>query len=335
MHPFSQQFRSRPSRAAFTLVELLVVIAIIGVLVALLLPAVQQAREAARRMQCGNNLKQLGLAMHTYHDVSQAFPPATSRCADGDGTIDFHANCPGYSMRLLPFIEQDALFDSITWGAPFEGSATVNRLVRDARIDTFHCPSDSEIVTEETSDMYSARLRNYVINMGSTRYLTGTGTHTDDNGLTAEHFPGIGDWRDEWPNGWKANAVKMRDVTDGLSNTLMLGEIITPERVNIWCPLGRIHQTMGTGFTGFYPPNSLLADRMHFGENIVSYSGGKAFSAVNDWMPMSVVGAKSLHPGGAQFALGDGSVRFIPETVDRVLYLNLSARNDGNPIGSF
>ena len=142
----------------FTLIELLVVIAIIATLVAILLPAVQQAREAARRSTCKNNLKQLGLAMHNYHDVSNTFPPAWGYCNG-----NFASNCPSYAMRLLPYLEQGAIFDQIDWGQPFEGSNTVNVQVRTAAIPVFECPSDTQMITEAGSDIFNQRLRNYVL----------------------------------------------------------------------------------------------------------------------------------------------------------------------------
>ncbi len=317
----------------FTLIELLVVIAIIATLVAILLPAVQQAREAARRSTCKNNLKQLGLAMHNYHDVSNTFPPAWGYCNG-----NFASNCPSYAMRLLPYLEQGAIFDQIDWGQPFEGSNTVNVQVRTAAIPVFECPSDTQMITEAGSDIFNQRLRNYVLNIGTSRStwnLFGQTTFTDANGLTATCNPGIGEIRDVPGVGATPQIVRMADVTDGLSNTLMIGEIITPEEVDIWCPLGRIHQNMGSFFTGFYPPISLFSDRMFYGSRAKKYGGGKAYTCVDDWSLAAVVSLKSWHKGGVQVVLGDGSVRFISESVDRNTHIRLTGRNDGNVIGEF
>lgn len=320
-------------RSAFTLIELLVVIAIIATLVAILLPAVQQAREAARRSNCKNNLKQLGLAMHNYHDVHNAFTPAWGLCGNPRGP---GANCPSYAMRLLPFLEQSALYDTIDWNSPVEGSTTVNAQIRTELLPVFECPSDTQIVTEAGSNMWSQRLRNYVLNIGSTRStwnLFGSTSYTDPNGLTTPNSPGIGEIRDLAPA--RPMNVRMADVTDGLTNTYMIGEIITPETVNIWCPLGRVQQNMGSFFTGFYTPNSLFSDRMFFGSRVTSYGGGLKYTCVDEWDLASVVTLRSWHKGGVQVVLGDGSVRFMGENIDRVTHNRLAGRSDGNVIGEF
>ncbi|HBN75421.1 MAG TPA: prepilin-type cleavage/methylation domain-containing protein, partial [Planctomycetaceae bacterium] len=126
----------------FTLIELLVVIAIIAILVALLLPAVQQAREAARRSSCKNNMKQLGLALHNYHDTYSTFPPASVRQPTGGGVNEWESSMIGWQARILGFMEQSALYDLIDWGITPGNSGTNNTTVRGTEVAGYRCPSD-------------------------------------------------------------------------------------------------------------------------------------------------------------------------------------------------
>ncbi len=314
---------SRFTRRGFTLIELLVVIAIIATLVAILLPAVQQAREAARRSSCKNNLKQLGLAIHNYHDTFDYLPQAISNCRDWGNSLWDHRGCPGYAFRLLPFLEQGALYDTITWGLLFEGSSTINVEQRTANIPVFHCPSDSILLTEQNSNTWSGLMRNYPVNMGNTDYDQ---SNLDQNGVTINFQKGMFEFFNKW--------TKLRDVNDGLSNTYMVGEIITPESVNTWTGMGRIHQNMGSGFTAFYTPNSKNQDIIANGYNKLGGENPAQTAIAGDWWN-AIVTLRSFHKGGAQVTLGDGSVRFISDNIDLGTHHSLAGRMDGKVVGEF
>jgi len=279
-------------KSGFTLVELLVVIAIIGVLIALLLPAVQQAREAARRMQCNNHLKQLGLAFHNYHDTFGNFPP---------GWIDNDQNNEsewGWSVMILPFMEQRALYDTLN---PAEerlytvlGSGTNNQLnALQQPLETYRCPSDTapdtipydesgtsrQFDSDTTPSNFDVPSSNYIANMGVCR----RGRDSKNTGV-AYGNSGLG----------------FRDITDGSSNTLLLGErAYKIGQTYTWAAtwIGT-RNTDGSGTRGtFYNTGIVL-----FPININNNNGRYSFS--------------SNHPGGANFARCDGSVSFLSETID-------------------
>ncbi|UUO07369.1 DUF1559 domain-containing protein [Blastopirellula sp. J2-11] len=295
----------RNRRLGFTLVELLVVIAIIGVLIALLLPAVQQAREAARRMQCTNNQKQLGLALHNYHDVNRSFPAG------------FH-NRNGWSWCtfLLPYVEQNAMYDQLSVTTSRMDFSDSNILSgAQTKITDFRCPSDSapdlnDYLTPKGSDdsRPEVALANYVGSMGP------------DNAAVTDS-PGNGIF-------WALSYIKMRDILDGTSNTFLLGER------NYFVNKGSLWVGVTHSSTGSSDKKMTLAS--------VRTSDG----ALND--PTNVKCFSSLHPGGALFTFCDGSVQFIPETIDAAYdytnssgtqtistYQRLGCRNDGVPIGSY
>ena len=207
----------RINRPAFTLVELLVVIAIIGILIALLLPAVQAAREAARRMQCSNNMRQATVAMHVYHDAHQRLPLG-SLC-DLYGT---------WVARLLPYLEQKELYTMYTFGAVY--SDANNRRVTQQRISTYTCPSD-----QPQTQWQNIACHNYVANFGNTGHDRVNYSHAEVraewNGFTFggapfEELDGLNNL-DEPKLG-----VPFRDISDGLVNTLMLSETVQAEGLN-------------------------------------------------------------------------------------------------------
>jgi len=270
------------SRRGFTLVELLVVIAIIGVLIALLLPAVQQAREAARRMQCSNNLKQIGLGLHNYHDTHLGFPIGAvkhSHFGDGwDPTI--------WSAFLLPYIEQKAVYDELKleWAANnWEFDRTANGIGATI-LDAFVCPSDPG----------PAKQQEFNAEMAKSNY----------KGCVGNVLPGDNDYdKSSFTGMFGTNfSRRMRDVTDGTSNTICVGETdsaknLTSRFATCW---------VGTDYVG-YPD--------------------RAFSPTDDAYPINKNGGTrpdraygSFHPGGALFLLVDGSVSFLPETIDGANY---------------
>ena len=271
-------------RKAFTLIELLVVIAIIAILVALLLPAVQQAREAARRTQCKNNLKQLGLALHNYHDVSLTFP------------MGWFDNVPAgtgrwtWTAHVLPYVDQAPLYSQLDVGnnrpQDVYNDATLRSLIQQP-YSAFRCPSDTG------PDLNSARLvggnqistNNYMGNNGSNRlekFLP------DADGVF-----------------YFQSKVRIRDITDGTSNTIFVGE-------RAWMLEG---QTLMAGLLFMQPDSNGNQD---IGGTQGMSSGGAPINSTNTGssVPHSLRGFSSNHTGGAQFLLADGAVRFISENID-------------------
>jgi prepilin-type N-terminal cleavage/methylation domain-containing protein/prepilin-type processing-associated H-X9-DG protein len=301
-------------RLAFTLVELLVVIAIIGILVGLLLPAVQAAREAARRMQCSNNLKQIGLALHNYHDAYRAFPLGHLFPGQGAGT--------GWTwtLAILPFIEQGSLYQNIDVRLPVKDPLNLPFAV--AKVPNSRCPSMDGPETKSDLGAVVVPTASYVGNAGSfdlSFELKGTQPAGRLNGMFGR------DW-----------GVKIADVTDGTSNTLFVGETVLWQFS--WDPnwLFRINNTgVGAG-------NSLGAVRT----GIRKINPAAITSQI-----IRREAFASKHTGGANFCLVDGSVHFISENIEHTntewaqysaspglsmgTYQNLSSRNDGQVLGQF
>lgn len=318
-------------RHAFTLVELLVVIAIIGVLVALLLPAVQQAREAARRMTCTNNLKQLGLGLQNYHDTFQAFPGVSHKCAPAVvGVEGTHAHWT-WGTQMLPFIEQSGTYDVLTAPNDYmhDAIADANRLaILKTPISGFRCPSDTGptlnpkyICTSE-----EIALSNYIGSNDAQEITRGTNT-----GL---FVPGSNVSLDA-----STKQRKMRDVTDGTSNTIAIGE-------RAW-KLGGVE--LGAGLIYGMSGNADLRITGDYNHGYISVVGaGKppinwnltCGSSCNDVDGRQ--GFSSLHPGGSQFVFVDGSVHFISETIfhtpagaNESTYELLLAVDDGLVVGEY
>lgn len=283
-------------RKGFTLVELLVVIAIIGILIALLLPAVQAAREAARRMTCSSNLKQLGLAMHNYHDSHKCFPPAFM-VVDETGEIN---GGWAWAVFLMPYIEQSPLQDKLS-----VSKYTLNRVVSDPELlpmlqiplDVLKCPSSKVNSMREYlgpgSEMVSTA--NYMGCRGFFRYSGQTHLEKKNNGI----FYG-------------ESATRFADITDGTSNTIALGERTVlppytdePKRWPSWCGPGGLTATKGVGST----VSSSVYGRMNHPTDMHLFS--------------------SDHPDGATFCMADGSVRFISDLIESDDG-GVSPKNDGD-----
>jgi prepilin-type N-terminal cleavage/methylation domain-containing protein len=311
---------------AFTLVELLVVIAIIGVLIALLLPAVQAAREAARRMQCSDHQKQIALAFHNYHDVHNAMPE------------EFFKNYYGtWAVHTLPFIEQTALYDQ--WKANSSlfdwWGATANRtLLDEVVINVYRCSSDSKrTVTWANPGTYA--LHNVVCCMRRAAVYTvsgGTDTDQTNNGYCNYGSPAV-EWKSAMFYGHNRDVgrkwITLAEVKDGLSNTAACSETVQgyPKSgsdlrgLNIWGD--------ACFFTCYYTPNTTNADILFGGgtsqydKHPVSNSGGNA---------ASVLSARSFHTGGANVGYGDGSVHFISNTVNLDAWRNLGSCDDNQSL---
>ncbi|MFV0446809.1 MAG: DUF1559 domain-containing protein [Planctomycetaceae bacterium] len=317
----------KPRRHGFTLIELLVVIAIIAILVALLLPAVQQVREAARKSQCQDHLHNLVIAMHNYENSAGGLPLAGDEVTFNPtgGTLAVGRDGWGYKHRILPFIEQKPLFDMSNFSVKYNGHSTINKEIREAEIDLMRCPSDNPLATEMgATSNWSSVYDNYVVCLGNTNYTAGdltiAGIAVTGNKALFELARNRGCF------------VKMRDCTDGTSNSLMVGEVITPEQPNIWSPLGRPIAIMGSGFTAAYPPNTPANDSLVQCHNRLTGKPGSFCTGIpgGEWYNQ-IVAQRSFHAGGAQTALGDGKVTFISENIDTNLYRALAGRSEGTP----
>jgi len=332
--------RPRSLRSAFTLVELLVVIAIIGVLVALLLPAVQSAREAARRMSCSNNLKQLGIALHNYHDVNLRFPPAGINygwCLNpppATGAVENKIlNANGLAM-MMPFYEQTAMAgqyqstqpaaeitggnttccgpNNATESLAGNGTAAINAPLAKIPLKIFHCPSDPNDPLLPATGVYAV---GYNTNRGQ-----GAKTNYDFEVLGGQY---------QCKNWWVQNVATRRmfgensntrfaDVQDGTSNTVAFCEstrLVYNGRCTPWAYRGWVQ--VG---------------------NDIAYAQG-----INNWVYNATMIPKvgqvgswgwpgSLHPSGCMVCLGDGAVRFVPQATDTVIRTSLAAMADGNTV---
>jgi len=336
--------RHRRQRRGFTLIELLVVIAIIAILIALLLPAVQQAREAARRTQCKNNLKQIGLALHNYHDVYKMFPMGYM---DGSSINEGWA----WSAMILPFLDQKPLFDQL--GVNQQSlrarlaAGDPGQLLR-TPLPAYRCPSDNpgnngpNLIHQNRHfgggvGTVAGGLGNYAVS--ASNYMGSSGTRSNNNGVPLANqndSRGIFGW---------ISSFRIRDILDGTSNTFMVGERDTSIcRSGTW--VGVRNRANGSRGAWVVLGETWLA-KLNQSIAVINWSAdggcGEGFS--------------SNHPGGAQFLFCDGSVRFISDNINfnpgpsggpafnaapgsatlaaMGVYQRLGRRNDGHPVGDY
>jgi prepilin-type N-terminal cleavage/methylation domain-containing protein len=298
------------SRRAFTLIELLVVIAIIAVLIGLLLPAVQKIREAANRMKCSNNLKQLGLAMHNYHDAFQHFPP-------GDAAAGPYGT---WQVSILPFIEQDNLFrlyvnfgNAQLTGIAFDSPVNQTNVTSKV-LPLLTCPSDPNAGQFMP---LGVSLHNYAVNFGNT-----TRTQLLFKGVT---FGGA-------PFSLNNKTFRIADVTDGTSNTLLASEVLQGiSKTGITDMRGCTWWGHTAGFEGYFGPNSTSADSFQsrtLCNNLPDQGLPCVVTAVSQF------GARSKHAGGVNAALCDSSVRFFTNNVSLTTWRALSTSQGGEVIGN-
>ena len=327
-------------RLGFTLIELLVVIAIIGVLIGLLLPSVQQARESARRMQCGSNLRQLMLAMHSHESGHRQFPAGylsdTTRNDRDSSTLD-GAPGTGWGLQLAPFLEEAAMANNFA-GVTDPGQGILhpaNRNLVSQKFQFFLCPSSAgDREPFVVKDIGGSPLASG-IELGRSHYVANAG-HEEPWGM----FPASQSW-DAIANGplYRNSTTRQRNVTDGMSTTVFLGEHTSSLSEKSWAgivPGGASHPTQKfatrIGTAADYAATLVLVHSGPAAAETALY-GYEVIHPPNS--PAShVCQMYSDHPGGANVANGDGSVRFVSEFINQDVWRAVSSVADGEVVSS-
>lgn len=281
----------------FTLVELLVVIAIIGILIALLLPAVQAAREAARRITCCNNLKQMGMALHNYADANpETFPP-------GSPGVEKH----GLFTYMLPYLEEQAVFGEIDTTAN-----PLNEPHRYTVIPAYHCPSyrGPTLLPPTDPNYYSGAMTNY-------QGVGGT-VVDDDEGIATSHgrLPQNGIF------GYEMNR-KMRDIGDGLSNTLAMGEFVHRD----WDPTSTVSDDLGNVRPWILGTSGMMG--IYAFKVVSDFPINSPLQRMIDKVPFNHLPFGSNHPSGANFLMADASVAYYDEMIDFTVFRGMATCNGG------
>lgn len=333
------ELSGRQSRTGFTLVELLVVIAIIGVLIALLLPAVQAAREAARRTQCSNNVKQIALALHNYHDAHRIFPPGESKLTDGN---------PGHawSGQIIPYLEQATLTIDYNYsGYPFSWASLPPQHYKALAtvIPTYLCPSSGHAPTMNYDGVPEPGL--LPPNTGSTpQALLNAIGMLEYHGIAGSNrimvpiapTPGAGTTSNQGIL-YPFSKVRFKHITDGTSKTLIVGEyshVTENQKFNSWGGLG---DSDGTWDIGSWPDNTYACKTIAFPPLTAYFWPAPDTSIAPGPITQTITRAalKSGHPGGIHVAFADGSVRFLAAEINLETYRNLADRADGNTGGDY
>lgn len=339
-------------RRAFTLIELLVVIAIIAILIALLLPAIQQAREAARRTQCKNHLKQIGLAIHNYHDAHATFPPGRMR-----SSIDGQGRCFSAYAHLLPFLDAAPLYNQINFNANPDDPAA-NGIALGQTIPFFLCPSDSYRILQSNT------VSGVIVNSAVHNYPLSTGTTYPLSPRNPGGLPVTGIF-------YENSRVRFADIVDGGSNTVCISETIKAEGgPTTWDGVSptngfvltagndnassgpeltdyasqchqsglKLQQTRGSRWLYGAPGHSMYNHMRPPNDPDIDCRGGLPHSIRSNywWDRLSLnVAARSRHTGGVHALFCDGRTRFVGSNVDTRIWQALGSRNGGEIIGEF
>jgi prepilin-type N-terminal cleavage/methylation domain-containing protein/prepilin-type processing-associated H-X9-DG protein len=320
--------RELARRRAFTLVELLVVIAIIGTLVGLLLPAVQSARESARRSACTNKIKQWALAVHNFHDANRAYPYGTSRTnpPGGEATAGSAPSWPRrtWIVYLWPFIEETALADQFNYTVQYSDNGTPARpggrtnlwlIMRTPPI--YYCPSDRVGAV----DGVDGSKTNYLVNWGtSTLYDSTRPARQAPFGWTSGT-----DWGNQVPY-----RISVKDITDGLSKTLLFGEVRFTEA-------DTPNDSRGIAFNDVGPPGFMTRNTPNSGSDVLhrctSSPSMPCTTAASGSRFTGTVTSRSRHPGGVVVAMCDGAARFVSDSVTLANWQAMSTISGGESIG--
>jgi prepilin-type N-terminal cleavage/methylation domain-containing protein/prepilin-type processing-associated H-X9-DG protein len=297
--------RPKVPRSGFTLIELLVVIAIIAVLIGLLLPAVQKVRESAARAKCNNNLKQVIVALHNYHQAFQVLPPGSPGTFDG-----VNANSYGFQFYLYPYLEQEPAYNIIEASLK-AGSIPWSANGCDQVVLSLNCPSDPHAPKHTFVNVTPPQpgfSTNYVGCWGNTVFSS-----TPGNGIF-----------------YYQSTVRMTDITDGTSNTFALGEILLVPDTNLWDLRGKIFDVEqgNVFFSTLYPPNTSVGDQSRY---CVAAPLAPCASPLSD--VGSVQSLRSMHQGGVNVCMADGSVHFVSNTVSLTAYQQAGTRSGGETPG--
>lgn len=335
---------------AFTLIELLVVIAIIAILIALLLPAVQAAREAARRTQCKNNLKQIGLALHNYHDVHNQFPISIGWGIDANGGNRDRRQAMSDKVYLTPYLELSTIFNQTNFDDfPYNPWNRGSNLAQSGRLPVFNCPSNAQPPGAGVQGAFTYAINNGVMAFAPNNANTISGYEARHNGFACY----VGE------RGRGNPPVTFATMIDGSSNVAAYSEFgittynpakagdVRGMQLRTWTPNQPHRQMRQTCYTtpsigdqgrhdlrgsawawSFVGNGAVYTHNMNPNET-------SCYSHEGDWNGSGTFSASSYHTGGVQVCLGDGSVRFVSDNVDYDTWVRLGVRNDGQPVGEF
>jgi prepilin-type N-terminal cleavage/methylation domain-containing protein/prepilin-type processing-associated H-X9-DG protein len=343
------------NRDGFTLIELLVVIAIIAVLIGLLLPAVQKVREAAFRGQCMNNLKQIGLALHSYHDTNSVFPPGYIDGNTNSASTPDHDVGPGWGWAafLLPYVEQQNVYRQINFSQGI--GAGSNATVAQTPLKVYQCPSDSY---QWTCTLYfwngpntiQVAHANYVGcngwvecfgNAGGNYQASSDGGRAEDGDVGSTGLSGNGLF-------YRNSSNRVANVMDGLSNTIFVGERCGAHSPSTW--VGAVPQAMCPAWMATQPwttpypsptsapsgPNGSAYDNADYGEALVLAHGNATHVPSADQPFFDPDTFWSMHtPRGANFLFGDGSVHFLSSSIDPYTFQHLCTIAGGEVLGNW